>query len=83
MTDSQKSAKQQAKQAWEALKAAGAGGDYRKVRELANVILQTSPDSEFGQKAREQQNSLKVDAMALYVLAGTAAVWILAWLLSL
>ncbi|MEL6543409.1 MAG: hypothetical protein AAFQ82_02215 [Myxococcota bacterium] len=79
-----KEAKRRAKELWEQSEEMFAGGDYLTARLLAAEIGSVAPDTDQGRKAAERVSMLsRVDPGALYALAATAALYLLAWAYAL
>jgi hypothetical protein len=83
MGDGDKAARREAKELWDASRAAFAAGNYREVRRLDRIAAERAPGSDVAADANRELEALGHDRNVVYIAGAVTLMYALAWIYAL
>lgn len=83
MADVDKAARREAKEMFEASRAAFHAGNYREVRRVDQAVAQRAPGSDVAQDATREKDSLGYDRTVFYIGGAVTLLYAIAWVYAL
>jgi hypothetical protein len=83
MGDGDKAARREAKELWDASRAAFSAGNYREVRRLDALAAERAPGSDIANEASRERANLGPDRTVFLIAGGVTLMYVIAWVYAL
>lgn len=83
MAETDKSARREAKELFDAADPYRGAGNFREVRRIDAIVMAKAPGSESAEKAEKERAQLGHDTTVLYIAGGVTLLYLIAWVYAL